>query len=120
MNEYLKASQNFNAIVFLYSHITGMIFVQLFIRFQLFSSENCFPKFGGHSQNISKMIGHFDGFIYFSLISVISFLYPRFPEGGGSILFYLCPSVHPSKIFFVTFFPYRGKRFWTHQIPTSC
>jgi hypothetical protein len=40
--------------------------------------------------------------------------------GGGSILFYLCPSVHPSKIFFVTFFPYRGKRFWTHQIPTSC
>jgi hypothetical protein len=57
------------------------------------------------------------------------------------------PSVHssvllsfrPSKIFFVTFFsvtvddrnlifvrklhigtPYRGKRFWTHQIPTSC
>jgi hypothetical protein len=59
------------------------------------------------------------------------------PEGG--ILFYLCPSFHPSKIFFVAFFsasidgrnlifghklhigtPYRGKRFWTHQIPTSC
>jgi hypothetical protein len=96
MNEYLKASQNFNAIVFLYSHITGMIFVQLFIRFQLFSSENCFPKFGGHSQNISKMIGHFDGFIYFSLISIISFLYPRFPEGGGEytvLPLSVCPSV---------------------------
>ena len=52
------------------------------------------------------------------------------------MLFYLCPSV---QLFFVTFFsvtvdgrnlifghklhistPYRGKRFWTHQIPTSC
>jgi hypothetical protein len=49
------------------------------------------------------------------------------------------PSFRPSKIFFVTFFsvtfdgrnlifghklhigtPYRGKRSWTHQIPTSC
>jgi hypothetical protein len=59
------------------------------------------------------------------------------PEGG--ILFYLCPSFHPSKIFFVAFFsatidgrnlifghklhigmPYCGKRFWTLQIPTSC
>jgi hypothetical protein len=55
------------------------------------------------------------------------------------MLFYLCPSVRPSKIFFGAFFsvtvdgrnlifghkhhigtPYRGKRFWTHQIPTSC
>ena len=27
--------------------------------------------------------GDVDGFIYFSLISVISFLYPRFPEEGG-------------------------------------
>jgi hypothetical protein len=62
---------------------------------------------------------------------------PRMGEGG--ILFYLCPSFHPSKIIFVAFFsvtvdgrnlifghkrhigtPYRGKRFWTHQIPTSC
>jgi hypothetical protein len=51
----------------------------------------------------------------------------------------LCLSVRPSKIFFVAFFsvtvdgrnlifghkhhigiPYCGKRFWTHQIPTSC
>jgi hypothetical protein len=63
------------------------------------------------------------------------FLYPRSLKGEGGILFYLCAS----KIFFVTFFsatidgrnlifghklhigtPYRGKRFWTHQIPTSC
>ena len=74
-------------------------------------------------------------------------LYPRSPKGEGGILFYLClsvlpsvlPSFRPSKIFFVAFFsvtvdgrnlifghkhhigtPYRGKRFWTHQIPTSC
>ena len=64
---------------------------------------------------------------------------PPLPRGGGGILFYLCPSVRPSKIFFVAFFsvivdgrnlifghkrhmgiPYCGKRFWTHQIPTSC
>ena len=64
-----------------------------------------------------------------------AFLYPCSPKGEGDILFYLCPS----KIFFVAFFsatidgrnlifghklyigtPYRGKRFWTHQIPTSC
>ena len=63
------------------------------------------------------------------------FLYPRSLKGEGGILFYLCAS----KIFFVAFFsatidgrnlifghklhigtPYRGKRFWTHQIPTSC
>ena len=31
-------------------------------------------------------------------------LYPRSPKGEGGILFYLCPSFHPSKIFFVTFF----------------
>ena len=29
---------------------------------------------------------------------------PPLPEGGVGILFYLCPSVRPSKIFFVTFF----------------
>ena len=67
------------------------------------------------------------------------FLYPRSPKGEGGILFYLCPSVPPYKIFFVTFFsvtvdgrnlifghkhhigiPYYGQRFWTRQIPTSC
>ena len=31
-------------------------------------------------------------------------LYPRSPKGEGGILFYLCPSVRPSKIFFVAFF----------------
>ena len=73
------------------------------------------------------------------------FLYTRSPK--GDILFYLCPSVRPSvrasvrpsTIFFVAFFsvtvhgrnlifghkhhigtPYREKRFWTQQIPTSC
>ena len=62
------------------------------------------------------------------------------PEGEGVYCFTsVRPSFHPSKIFFVAFFsatinginlifghklhigmPYCGKRFWTHQIPTSC
>jgi hypothetical protein len=67
---------------------------------------------------------------------------PPLPEGGGGytvLPLSVCPSFRPSKIFFVTFFsatidgrdlifghklhigtPYRGKRFWTHRIPTSC
>ena len=69
---------------------------------------------------------------------------PPLPGGGGGILFYLCPSVRPSflpsvqdifrRIFSATIdgrnlifghklhigMPYRGKRFCTHQIPTSC
>jgi hypothetical protein len=31
-------------------------------------------------------------------------LYPRSPKGEGGILFYLCPSFRPFKIFFVAFF----------------
>ena len=69
----------------------------------------------------------------------MQYLYTRSPKGEGGILFYLCPSVRPSKIFFVAFIsatidgrnlifghklhigtPYRGKRFLTRQIPTSC
>ena len=64
------------------------------------------------------------------------------PERGGGytvLPLSVWPSFRPSKIFFVTFYsvtvdgrnlifghklhigtPYRGKRFWTHQIPTSC
>ena len=70
-----------------------------------------------------------------------NFIYPRSPKGGGYTVLPLsvCPSFRPAKIFFVTFFsvtvdgrnlifghtlhigtPYSGKRFWTHQIPTSC
>jgi hypothetical protein len=30
--------------------------------------------------------------------------FPRSPKGEGGILFYLCLSFHPSKIFFVAFF----------------
>jgi hypothetical protein len=33
-----------------------------------------------------------------------TFLYPRSPKGEGGILFYLCTSVRPSKIFFGAFF----------------
>jgi hypothetical protein len=49
---------------------------QLFNWFQLFSSENCFPKIAGHSQNRSKMTilkGGVDVFSYFSFVSVILF-----------------------------------------------
>ena len=67
------------------------------------------------------------------------FLYPRSPKAEGGILFYLCPSFRPSKIFFVAYFsvtvdgrnlifghkrhigiPYCGQRFWIRQIPASC
>jgi hypothetical protein len=68
----------------------------------------------------------------------IVFIIPPLPEGGGGYTV-LPLSVCPSKIIFVAFFsvtvdgrnlifghklhigtPYRGKRFWTHQIPTPC
>jgi hypothetical protein len=71
-------------------------------------------------------------------------LYPRSPKVEGvycftSVRLSVLPSFRPSKIFLVAFFsvtvdgrnlifghkhhigiPYCGKRFWTHQIPTSC
>ena len=77
----------------------------------------------------------------------VDLIIPPLPEGGGGILYYLCPSVRPSNIFsshfsqhfFVAFFSltidgrnlifghklhismiYCGKRFWIRQIPTSC
>ena len=79
-------------------------------------------------------------------ITIVAFyylllLYPRSTKGEGGILFYLCSSVHPSvrpRYFSLHFSvtvdvrnlifghkchigtPYRGKRFWTRQIPTSC
>ena len=70
-------------------------------------------------------------------ISVIRHYYTSAPRRGRGV--YCFTSVRPSKIFFVPFFsatidgrdlvfghklhigtPYRGKRFWIHQIPTSC
>ena len=83
-------------------------------------------------------------------IAILQNLYficiPPLPKGGGgytvlplSICLSVLPSFRPSKICFVAIFsvtvdgrnlifghklhigtPYRGKRFWTHQIPTSC
>ena len=71
------------------------------------------------------------------LLPILDLIIPPLPEGGGGYTV-LPLSVRPSKIFFVTFFsatiggrnlifghklhigmPYRGKRFWNHQIPTS-
>ena len=73
--------------------------------------------------------------IMFSFI--FFFFYTPAPQRGRGV--YCFTSVRPSKIFFVAFFsvtvdgrnlifghkhhigiPYCGKRFWTHQIPTSC
>ena len=67
----------------------------------------------------------------------VAYNYTPAPRRGRGV--YCFTSVRPSKIFFVTFFsatidgrylifghklhigtPYCGKRFWTHQIPTSC
>ena len=64
---------------------------------------------------------------------------PRRGRGYTVLPLSVCPSFRSSKIFFVAFFsatiddtnlifghklhigtPYRGKRFWTHQIPISC
>jgi hypothetical protein len=72
-------------------------------------------------------------------VNLLFYYTPAPRRGRGGILFYLCPSFRPSKISFVAFFsvtvdgrnlifghkrhigtPYRGKRFWTHQTPTSC
>jgi hypothetical protein len=72
----------------------------------------------------------------------VTLVIPLLPEGGGGytvLPLSICPSFRPSKIFFVAFFlatidgrnlilghklhigtPYRGKRFLTLQIPTSC
>ena len=76
---------------------------------------------------------------YFFQECLCNYYTPSCPEGEWGILFYLCPSFRPSKIFFVTFFsatidgrnlifghtlhicmPYCGYCFWTRQIPTSC
>jgi hypothetical protein len=37
-------------------------------------------------------------------IEIIEIIIPPLPEGGGGILFYLCPSFRPSKKFFGAFF----------------
>ena len=96
-----------------------------------------------HIQNFEekKIFQHFANLIKIRsthLLPILDLIIPPLPEGGGG--YTLLPlSVRPSKIFFVTFFsetidgrnlifghklhigmPYRGKRFWNHQIPTSC
>ena len=96
-----------------------------------------------HIQNFEekKLFQHFANLIKIRsthLLPILDLIIPPLPAGGGRYTV-LPLSVHPSKIFFVTFFsatidgrnlifghklhigmPYRGKRFWTHQIPTSC
>ena len=74
-------------------------------------------------------------------LKLYKLLYPRSLKGGGYTVLPLsvCPSIRPSKIFFIAFFsvtvdgrnlifghkrhlgiPYCGQRFWTRHIPTSC
>ena len=96
-----------------------------------------------HIQNFEEkqLFQHFANLIKIRsthLLPISDLIIPPLPEGGGGYTV-LPLSVRPSKIFFVTFFsatidgrnrifghklhigmPYRGKRFWNHQIPTSC
>jgi hypothetical protein len=96
-----------------------------------------------HIQNFeeNKLFQHFANLIKIRsthLLPILDLIIPPLPEGGEGYTV-LPLSVSPSKIFFVTFFsatiegknlifghklhigmPYRGKRFWNHQIPTSC
>ena len=96
-----------------------------------------------HIQNFEekKLFQHFANLIKIRstrLLPILDLIIPPVPEGGGGYTV-LPLSVRPSKLFFVTFFsatidgrnlifghklhigmPYRGKRFWNHQIPTSC
>ena len=96
-----------------------------------------------HIQNFEekKLFQHFANLIKIRstrLLPILDLIILPVPKGGGGYTV-LPLSVRPSKIFFVTFFsatidgrnlifghklhigmPYRGKRFWNHQIPTSC
>ena len=104
------------------------------ILFYLCPSCTCAPPKGVYCFTSVLLIPHSTGG------GMLFYLCPSYtpapPEGG--ILFYLCPSIRP-KIFFGAFFsaaidgrnlifghklhigtPYRGKRFLTCQIPTSC
>ena len=98
-----------------------------YIHIQNFEEKNLFQHFA----NLIKIRST-------HLLPILDLIIPPLPEGGGGYTV-LPLSVRPSKIFFVTFFsatidgrnlifghklhigmPYRGKRFWNHQIPTSC
>ena len=96
-----------------------------------------------HIQNFEekKLFQHFANLIKIRsthLLPILDLIIPPLPEGGGGYTV-LPLSVRPSKIFFVAFFSatidgknlifghklhigtsYRGERFWTCQIPTSC
>ena len=96
-----------------------------------------------HIQNFEEknLFQHFANLIKIRsthLLPILDLIITPLPEGGGGYTV-LPLSVRPSKIFFGTFFsatidgrnlifghklhigmPYRGKRFWNHQIPTSC
>ena len=92
-----------------------------------------------HIQNFEekKLFQHFANLIKIRstrLLPILDLIIPPVPEGGGGYTV-LPLSVRPSKIFFSATIvgrnlifghklhigmPYRGKRFWNHQIPTSC
>ena len=92
-----------------------------------------------HIQNFEEknLFQHFANLIKIRstrLLSILDLIIPPVPEGGGGYTV-LPLSVRPSKIFFSATIdgrnlifghklhigmPYRGKRFWNHQIPTSC
>ena len=109
---------------------------------EIIYSDLTFSQYN-HIQNFEekKLFQHFANLIKIRsthLLPILDLIIPPLPEGGGGYTV-LPLSVRPSKISFVTFFsatidgrnlifghklhigmPYRGKRFWNHQIPTSC
>jgi hypothetical protein len=50
-------------------------------------------------------------YFFSKIMSDMKYLFkPPLPEGGGGILFYICPSFRSSKIFFVAFFSVKKSR----------
>ena len=131
---------NFNFMFFFLKNI-------LILNLWLDRRKKYIPTWHFHSIIVYKILKKKNVFQHFAnpikirsthLLPILDLIIPPLPEGGGGYTV-LPLSVRPSKIFFVTFFsatidgrnlifghklhigmPYRGKRFWNHQIPTFC
>ena len=78
-----------NVYPFVVYPFISIIIVYPFIVYPFISNINVYPFIVNH---------------YYLSFYCRPLLYPCSPKGEGGILFYLCPSFRPSKIFFVTLF----------------